>query len=592
MRLKMGLKKISITKGAPKMKLSTKLSTVSQLIFMLLFISILAAPGLCREAVKADLVLMDGKVVTVDKNFSTREAVAVKGDKILFTGTKKEAANYIGPSTRVIKLNGALVLPGLIDGHAHLHSLGEQLSFLNINGAETYDQIIARVAEQVKTARPGEWIIGGRWDHTAWPGKQFPHHKMLSKVSPNNPVYLRRVDGNSALVNQKAMDIAGISARSPKPFGGVIHGDKSGQPSGVLVNRAMNLVKKHIPKTTEQQLETRFKKAVRSCLQVGLTGVHEAGVGPRELALYKRLIDKDQLPLRVYAMLGDQEKPMMDEDLEAFYRKHRVENYGNYLLSARSIKLFFDGALGSRGAAFFQPYEDDPANKGLLRVPPEYITKVARAALKTGMGVNTHCIGIRGNRLCLDAYEVALKEFPGKDHRFRIEHAQIVRREDVKKFAALGVIPAMQPTHCTSDMNFVADRLGSQRAEGAYAWQWFREAGLVIPMGSDFPVESNNPLYGIYSVITRQDHQGKPEKGWFPRHRLSIEDAIRGFTIWPAYAAFQDHVLGSIEKGKLADFTILDRDISSIPPKEILKTKVLYTIVSGKIRYQASALKK
>jgi predicted amidohydrolase YtcJ len=285
-------------------------------------------------------------------------------------------------------------------------------------------------------------------------------------------------------------------------------------------------------------------------------------------------------------MLGEQEKPELTGDLEAYFQKNRIEQYGNYFLSVRSIKLFFDGALGSRGAAFFQPYADDPGNRGLLRITPEYITRVARAALKVGMGVNTHCIGIRGNRLCLDAYEIALKEIPTKDHRFRIEHSQVVRQEDVKKFAALGVIPSMQPTHCTSDMYFVEDRIGKQRAEGAYAWQWFLEAGMVIPCGSDFPVESNNPLFGIYAAVTRQDVKGWPEGGWFPQHRMTIKEAIKGFTIWAAYGAFQEDVLGSIEKGKLADFTVLDRDILEIEAKEIPKTKVLYTIVGGKIRYR------
>jgi hypothetical protein len=242
--------------------------------------------------------------------------------------------------------------------------------------------------------------------------------------------------------------------------------------------------------------------------------------------------------------------------------------------------------LGPRGAAFFQPYDDDPGSRGLLRITPEYIATVAKAALQAGMGVNTHCIGIRGNRLCLEAYEKALQAFPRKDHRFRIEHAQVVHPEDVARFSALGVIPSMQPTHCTSDMYFVEDRIGKKRAQGAYAWRWFRDAGLVVPLGSDFPVESNNPLYGIYAAVTRQDHKGWPKGGWYPFHRLTIREAVKGFTIWAAYAAFQEHVLGSIEKGKLADFTILDRDIMEIEPGEILKTNVLYTIVAGKTRYR------
>ncbi len=535
----------------------------------------------------ADLALVKGKIITVDNDFSIHEAVAVKGDKIIFVGSNKKVTDFIGPQTKVIVLKGKTVLPGLVDAHAHVLSLMEALSYLDITGTGSYRQVIDKVARQVKAVKPGEWIVGGRWDQNDWPEKKFPHHRELSKVSPDNPVYLRRIDGNSAFVNAKALEVAGITKDTPDPFGGKIIRGKDGKPTGVLVNRAMNMVKKHLPEDTPEQYEAKFKKAVAKCLEFGLTGVHEAGVGPQDIGIYKKLIDKNQMDIRLYAMLGEQEKPVLKGDLEAYFRKHKLENYGNYFLSVRSIKLFFDGALGSRGAAFFEPYSDDPGNKGLMRITPEYITKVARAALKVGMGVNTHCIGIRGNRACLDAYEKALLENPIKDHRFRIEHAQVVRPEDVKKFAALGVIPAMQPTHCTSDMNFVADRIGKKRAAGAYAWRWFLDAKLKIPMGSDFPVESVNPLHGIYAAVTRQDHKGEPKGGWFPQHKLTIEEAIKGFTIWAAYGAFQEDVLGSIEPGKLADFTVLDRDLLKIKPQDILETKVLYTIVAGKIRYRA-----
>lgn len=558
----------------------------SNLFHLVLFLCLCLFVIGCQQTPTADLVLLGGKVATVDEDFSIQEAVASQENKIIFVGSNEDVQAFIGPETQVIQLNGALVLPGLIDAHAHLHSLGAQLSNLNITGSRDFAEVVQKVKERVKTAKPGEWILGGRWNHTEWPGKKFPHHAALSKVSPNNPVYLRRVDGNSAFANQKALDIAGITAETPDPFGGVIHRGADGKPTGVLVNRAMNLVKAHIPPESTEQAETRFKMAVENCLSVGLTGIHEAGVGPNELDMYKKLIDNDELDIRLYAMLGEQERPELSVDLYEYFKKHRIENYGEHFLSVRSIKLFFDGALGSRGAAFFDPYDDDASNTGLLRITPEYITDVAKAALQAGMGVCTHCIGIRGNRLCLDSYEAALKEFPTEDHRLRIEHAQIVRPEDVNKFVDLGVVPAMQPTHCTSDMYMVPDRVGLDRSEGAYAWRWFLDAGLVIPMGSDFPVESTNPLYGIYSAVTRQNHEGWPEGGWFPQHRLTIEEAIRGFTIWAAYGAWQEDVLGSIETGKLADFTILDRDITTIEPTEILNTKVLYTIVGGKVRFQ------
>jgi predicted amidohydrolase YtcJ len=303
--------------------------------------------------------------------------------------------------------------------------------------------------------------------------------------------------------------------------------------------------------------------------------------------MYKDLINAGQLKLRVYAMLGEETDLPQDMDLVEYFKANRVEEYGDYMLSVRSVKLYFDGALGSRGAAFFEPYADDPSNSGLLRIPTDTIYEVSKAALEADMGVNTHCIGIRGNSLCLDAYERAFKEIPKEDHRFRIEHAQIVRPEDVERFVSLGVIPAMQPTHCTSDMYFVEERVGDKRAEGAYAWRWFIDAGLPIPCGSDFPVESTDPLLGIYAAVTRQDTSGWPEGGWNPSQRMTIQEAIKGFTIWAAYGAFQENVLGSIEVGKYADFTILDKDILQSDPREILTTRPVYTIVAGKIRYRA-----
>ena len=557
------------------------LFTILVLLFLLFIIS-------CEQQTPADLVLRNGKVVTVDEDFSIQQAVAVQGDKIIFVGSNEAIARFIGKNTEFIELDGKLVLPGLIDAHAHLHSLGNQLANLDITGTTSFQQIIDKVAVRVKTAKPGEWITGGRWDQNDWEVKKFPVHDELSKVSSDNPVYLNRVDGNSSFANQKAMEIAGITRDTPDPFGGKIIRKENGEPSGVLINRAMNLVKEHIPEDTKEQYRDKFLKAVQSCLAVGLTGIHEAGVGPGTIQMYKDLIDKDQLNIRLYAMLGEQSIPELEvDDLTAYFRQNRIEQYGNHFLSVRSIKLFFDGALGSRGAAFFEPYLDDPGNNGLLRIRPEYLYNVSKAALEVDMGVNTHCIGIRGNRLCLDAYEKALKENPKQDHRFRIEHSQIVRAEDVAKFASLGVVPAMQPTHCTSDMYFVEDRIGKERAEGAYAWRWFIDAGLSIPCGSDFPVESNNPMLGIYAAVTRQDPSGFPAGGWFPKQRMTIEEAIKGFTIWAAYGAFQEDVLGSIEVGKLADFTVLDKNILKVEPEEILTTKAVYTIVGGKIRYRA-----
>jgi predicted amidohydrolase YtcJ len=317
--------------------------------------------------------------------------------------------------------------------------------------------------------------------------------------------------------------------------------------------------------------------------------VHEAGIGPEEIDVFKMIADQGKLDLRVNAMLGEQEKPKFQvEDLVEYFRENRLESYANDLLCVKTVKLFFDGALGSRGAAFYEPYDDDPGNTGLLRIPPDYITEVALAALANDMSVATHCIGIRGNRLCLDAYEHALKSFPDKDHRLRIEHSQIVSEEDIVRFARLSIIPAMQPTHCTSDKDMVVDRVGEDRSEYAYAWRSFLDRGLPVPAGSDFPVESNDPLLGIYAAISRRA-PGEPGLiGWHNDQCMTIEEAIKGFTIWAAYAAFQEDIIGSIEVGKYADFTILDKDITIIPPDEILNTRVVYTIMGGEIKYKTS----
>lgn len=543
----------------------------------------------CGGKPEADLVLFNGKIATVDSAFSIQEAVAVRGDRIVFVGSKDGVAAHIGPGTDVIELDGKLVLPGLIDAHAHMHNLGEELKNLDISGTTSFFQIVDRVAERVEETPPGDWIFGGRWDQNDWEDKSFPEHDALSTVSPDNPVFLRRVDGNSAFVNQKALDIAGINSDTPDPFGGVIHRKPSGEPSGVLINKAMNLVKDEFPEETEAEYSEKLIRGIESCLAKGLTGWHEAGIGPWEIELYKRLIDEDRLHMRAYAMLGEQEASLLEgsvEEIAGHFKSQRIADYGGAMLSVRSIKLFFDGALGSRGAAFYEPYSDDAENRGLLRITPEYITKISQAALMADMGVNTHCIGIRGNRLCLDSYEKAFRAFPRADHRFRIEHAQFVRDEDIAKFEELEVVPAMQPTHCTSDMPMVPARVGMERAKGGYAWRSFLEAGMVIPCGSDFPVESNDPMLGIYAAVTRQDASGHPEGGWFPEQKMTIEEAIKGFTIWAAYGAFQEDILGSLEVGKLADFTVLDKDILTLPPSEILNTQALYTIVGGQVRYK------
>ena len=543
----------------------------------------------CGTAEEAELVIRNGRVLTVDENFSVKEAVAVLDGKILFIGSNREIEKYTGAGTEIIDAAGLTVLPGLIDSHAHLVSLGDELYNLNISDCNSFDEIVEKVAERVAGAEPGEWITGGRWDHTEWPSGEFPVHDRLSAVSPDNPVYLKRVDGNSAFVNKKAMELAGISADTEDPPGGKILRKANGEPTGILINQAMNSVKELAGNGSEELFREKLALAMDQCVKSGLTSVHEAGVGTWEIEIMKRMADNGYLKLRVNAMLGEQERPVFEvDDLEEYFRSNKIGSYANDYLCVNRIKLFFDGALGSRGAAFFEAYDDDPGNRGLLRISPEYVSEVTRAALACGMSVATHCIGIRGNSLCLDAYEEALEEFDNPDHRLRIEHAQVVREEDIERFARSGIIPAMQAIHCTSDKNMIVDRIGQERSGYAYAWRSFIDHGLPLPGGSDFPVESENPFMGVYAAITRRLPGEDAYAAFNVEQCMTIEEAIKSYTIWAARAGFQEAVIGSIGPGKWADFTIIDRDILTCDPELIPETKVVYTIVGGEVKYTAS----
>ena len=530
----------------------------------------------------ADMVLMGGKIATVDESFSFAEAVAVRGDRFVKVGSDRDIKPYIGPDTHVIELKGKLVVPGLIDAHAHISGYGKSLSILDFRGVKSFEELIEMTAEKAKTLTHGEWIRGRSWDQNLWRGKEFPDHDALSKAVPGHPVWLTRVDGHAGIANKKALDIAGITAKTKDLDGGEILRKPNGEPSGVFIDRAMGLVSRHIPSSSPERNREAIIKAAESCLSVGLTGVHDAGAPPATIEHYKYLIDNGKLGIRVYAMLSNPGK----DDVTEYLKANMVGNYGNHFLKVNSIKLFSDGALGSRGAALFEPYSDRPGYSGLLTISYERVFNISLNALDVGCQVCTHAIGDHANRLVLDAYEAALKERPAPDHRFRVEHAQVVALDDIPRFSSLGVIPSMQPTHATSDMYWAEDRLGSERVRGAYAWQRFLKTGSIIPCGSDFPVEENNPMLGIYAGITRRDPGGWPEDGWFPDQCMSREQVLRGFTTWAAYAAFQEDILGSIEEGKLADMVVLSKDILTIPPEDILTTVPEYTIVGGNIRYK------
>jgi len=537
-----------------------------------------------RAEETADLVLRGGKIVTMNPRQPEAEAIAIVGRRIARLGSSREIEPMIGPRTRVIELRGRLVVPGFIESHGHLLGLGQSRLILDLRGAKSAEEVAARVAAKVREARPGEWILGRGWDQNEWPQKEFPTHDILDRVAPENPVYLTRVDGHAAWVNRRALELAGITRETADPPGGRLLRDAEGRPTGVLIDRAMNLVARHIPPRSREENKRALLLAIEECLRSGITSFHDAGASREAIELYKELLREGALRLRLYVMISGRDEALRDEYLQ---RGPEI-GLGEHHLTIRAIKLVADGALGSRGAALLEPYADEPTNSGLLLLSEEEIFRIARRALAAGFQVNTHAIGDRANRVVLNAYERAFREFPNvTDHRFRIEHAQIVDEADIPRFARLGVIASMQAIHATSDMPWVPARLGDARTrEGAYVWRKFLAHGVRIANGSDAPVEPVNPLLGFYAAITRQDERGNPPGGWYPDQRMTREEALRSFTLDAAYAAFEDSLKGSLEPGKLADLVVLSRDIMTIPPSEILRTEVDMTIVDGRIVYE------
>ena len=536
----------------------------------------------------ADLVLVNGKIYTVDKARPTVSALAVQGGRILFAGSDAEARRLGNTSTAVIDLGGRTVIPGIIDAHAHLLGLGDMLRRVNLVGSTSYDEVIERVKAFSKDVKPGEWILGRGWDQNRWPSKEFPTHDALSRAFPNNPVVLDRVDGHAVLANAKAMELAHVSAATADPEGGRLIRRSGGAPSGVFIDNAQTLIVNAIPAPSRAELRSAILAAIAECNRLGLTGVHDAGVEPDTVGIYEELAKAGNFNLRNYVMLSDPGEPSSPRARGNPYLQRGPQGalYDGHLW-VRAIKLYADGALGSRGAALLAPYADEPSNSGLLVLRPEYIRAWADAALRTGFQVNVHAIGDRGNRIVLDSFESALRAVPNADHRFRIEHAQVISPEDIPRFAKLGVIPSMQPTHQTSDMGWAEARVGPQRIRGAYAWRSLLNTGVVIPSGTDFPVEEVNPLLTFHAAVTRQDPSNLPPGGWYPDQKMTREEALQSITIWPAYAGFQESVLGSLTPGKYADFVVLDRDIMRIPDTEIVGTRVVSTWIAGKRVYEA-----
>jgi predicted amidohydrolase YtcJ len=537
----------------------------------------------------ADLVLLGGHIVTMNESQPEAEAIAITGDRILAVGTNEEIESFVDTGTETLELVGMTVVPGMIDSHAHLVPLGKRLTQLDARG-KSKDEIIALVEERVATTAPGEWVFGTGWDQTTWTVKEYPAKEDLDPVSSQNPVFLQRIDDHSAWVNSAALKAAGVTKETSDPHGGYFVRDESGEPTGMLIDNAFRMVTSQAPPLSKEQLMNAIEAAIHHCLAFGVTGIHDLGGFREEIEAFEEMMKADRFDFRVYEFVrwpvNEQVLPHTYESLDHYLERGPQIGLCDNRLTIRGIKMTVDGALGSRGAALLEPYSDDPDNNGLTRLTDEEVYETLVRGLRAGFHAGLHCIGDRGNRIALDAMEKALNEVPTEDHRLRIEHAQILHPDDVPRFAELGIIPTMQATHATSDMRWAEDRIGAERLQYAYAWRTMIDTGVRIPGGSDAPVESINPLVGIYAGVTRQDANGWPQGGWFPEQRLTREEALRTYTLDAAYAAFEEDLKGSLEPGKLADLVVLSKDIMTIPAPEILDTEVLMTFLGGKVVYR------
>lgn len=484
------------------------------------------------------------------------------------------------PEASKIDGQGRTLLPGLIDGHGHVLGLGQNLSQVDLRESSSEAQAVAKTAAFAKANPQAQWILGRGWNQVLWPSQQFPAKHLLDEVIKDKPVWLSRVDGHAGWANSKALQLAGISKDSIDPQGGQIVRDANGEPTGVLIDNAMLMLEKQIPAINEAERVSALNAAFNHLLSLGITSTHDAGIDAANLATYQQLRQAKQLPLRLYPMLS-----ATDPALEAWLKAGPVDDPLDFL-DVRSVKIYGDGALGSRGAALLAPYSDKPKEKGLLVTQPDKLTAVMKLTIDAGFQANVHAIGDYANQLALDRFESLQTEVQRKAGRHRIEHAQIVAPKDLPRFAALHVLPSMQPTHATSDKNMAGARLGLARLRGAYAWRSLVDDGNRIVGGSDYPVELANPFFGIHAAVTRQDQQNQPAGGWLPEQKLTLVEALRSFTVDAAYGAFQDQTMGSLAPGMWADFILVDRDIVKVAPEQLWQTKVLATYVGGELKYQ------
>ncbi len=549
----------------------------------LTFTALLAA----QAVFAADLLVENINGYTLDSAGKLQRfgALLVEDGKVLATGNHADMAKRAGDA-RVVDGKGRTLLPGLIDAHGHVMGLGAMTLQADVTGTTSLDAALAKIKAFAATHKSDPWVLGRGWNQVIWKLDRFPTAKELDAVVSDRPAFLSRIDGHAGWANTAALKLAGITKETRDPIGGRIERDAEGNPTGVFVDAAMELVGSKIPPPTDAQLNAALSSALQMMASVGLTGVGDAGIDLHTFKLYKQFADQGKLTARINAMIGGTGK-----DFDAISKDGPLIGYGHDFLSVRSVKLYADGALGSRGAAMLMPYSDDPKNSGLLFSPPDEMTAMISKTFAHGYQVCVHAIGDKGNREVLDSIAAAYRKYPdAKALRNRIEHAQVVSREDIPRFVDLDLIASMQPTHATSDMNMAEDRVGAERIKGAYAWRTFLKQGTPIAGGSDFPVESPNPFYGLHAAVTRQDHEGHPPGGWYPKQAMTMTEALRAFTLDAAYAAHQEDALGTLESGKWADFILVDQDIFKGDPGKVWATRVLQTWVGGKSVYRAEGV--